>query len=148
MRHNVKTRLWTIALLAGLALPVSAEGPAPLRVAADDLAAAGVTDAVPVAPAADRFAAPVRYFRSAERLSDADAKKDCADCGDLIAVYAAEVASAPSWHSEKAQQFVKVGGRLQLRAYIPSLRRVVTVTAVDETTLRKVSAHLVAKFSK
>lgn len=148
MRHNVKTRLWTIALLAALAAPASAQGPAPLEATVADLAAAGVADAAPVAPAADRFGAPVRYFRSPERLSDADAKKDCADCADLIAAYAAETATVPSWHAEKSQQFVKVGGRLQLRTYLPAAKRVIIVTAVNETTLRKVSARLVAKFSE
>ncbi len=148
MRHNAKITLWTAALLALSAGAVLAAAPEPLEVTADDLVAAGVAEVVEVAPAGDRFAPPVKYFRSPERLSEADAKKDCADCADLIAVYAVESPTVPGWHSEKSQQFVKVGGRLQLRTYIPSTKRIVTVTAVSETTMRKISAHLVQKFSK
>jgi len=147
MHHNTKLRLWTIALLAFMAWPAFADVPEPLEVTLADLSAAGVSGATEVVPTADRFKPPVRYFRSPEKLSEADAKKDCSDCGDLIAVYAAEASSVPGWNSEKAQQFVKIGGRLQLRAYIPSTRRVVTVTAVNEQTLRKISAYLVQKFS-
>lgn len=148
MRHNVKTSLWTAGLLAAMAWPALAAGPEALEVSAADLAAAGVPDVTEVAPSGDRFAPPMRYFRSSEALSEADAKKDCGDCGDLIAVYAVEAPSVPGWHAEKSQQFVKIGGRLQLRAYIPSAKRIVTVTAVNEQTLRKISAHLVQKFSK
>lgn len=148
MRHNTKISLWTIGVLAAMAGTAFAAGPEPLDVTADDLTAAGAVGVVEVAPAGDRFGAPVWYFRSAEKLSDADAKKDCADCADLIAVYAADVPSVPGWESEKSQQFIKVGGRLQLRTYIPSKKRIVTVTAVSEATMRKISAHLVAKFSK
>lgn len=148
MRHNVKTSLWMAALLVLTAGVAIAAGPEPLEVTADDLVAAGVADAVEVAPAGDRFAPPMRYFRSSESLSEADAKKDCGDCGDLIAVYAVESPGVPGWDSEKSQQFVKIGGRLQLRAYIPSTKRIVTVTAVNEQTLRKISRHLVDKFSK
>lgn len=148
MRHNVKNPLWTIGLLAAMAWPAFAAGPTPLDVTLDDLVAAGVPGVTEVAPAGDRFAPPVKYFRSPEKLSDVDAKKDCADCADLIAVYAAEVPNVPGWHSEKNLKFVKVGGRLQLRAYIPSKKSVVTVTAVNEQTLRKISNHLIAKFSK
>ena len=148
MRHNVKTSLWTAGLLAAMAWPALADGPTPLDVTADDLLAAGVPGVVAVEPAADRFRAPVKYFRSPEALSEADARKDCADCDDLIAVYAAEAAAAPTWHSETRLQFLKIGGRLQLRTYIPSTKRIVTGTAASETTMRKISEHLVRKFSK
>ncbi|HJV32449.1 MAG TPA: hypothetical protein VJ694_00310 [Patescibacteria group bacterium] len=148
MRHNTKTHLWTIGLLASMAWPALADGPKALDVTVDDLLAAGVAGVTEVAPAGDRFAPPMRYFRSSEKLSDADARKDCADCADLIAVYAADVATVPGWTTEKIQQFQKVGSRLQLRTYIPATRRVVTVTAVSEATMRKISAQLVAKFSK
>ena len=148
MRHNVKTSLWTAGILVAMAGTALAAVPNPLEVTAADLAEAGVEGAVDVAPAGDRFAPPMRYFRSSEKLSEADAKKDCADCADLIAVYAADVATVPGWTKEKVQQFQKVGARLQLRTYIPSTRRVVTVTAVSESTMRKISAQLVAKFSK
>ena len=148
MRHNVKTSLWTAGLLVAMAGTALAAVPNPLDVTAEDLAAAGVEEAVAVEPGGDRFAPPVKYFRSPETLSEADAKKDCAGCADLIAVYAADVQTAPGWHTEKSQQFVKVGSRLQLRAYIPQKKRVVTVTAVREETMRKISKHLVDKFSK
>lgn len=148
MRHNVKTSLWAaLALLLPL-VPASAAAPAALEVTAADLAAAGVPGVTEVAPAPDRFAAPVRYFRSPETLGENEAKKDCIDCGSLIAVYAAEASGVPNWETEKLQQFVRVGGRLQVRAYLPAKRRIVTVTAVSESTARKISAHLVAKFSK
>jgi len=124
-----------------------ASGPVPLDVSAADLTDAGTTGVTAISPAAGRFPPPVHYFRSAENLSDTNAKKDCADCADLIAVYAAEVPSAPNWADVPAQQFLKMGGRLQIRAYIKDKKRIVTVTAPNETTLRKISAYLVAKFS-
>ena len=148
MRHNVKTPLWMMGLLAALAWPALADGPKALDVTAADLAAAGVSDATHIAPIGDRFAPPVAYFRSPETLSAADARKDCADCGDLIAVYVAETPVLPSWNGGVSQQFIRMGGRLQLRAYVPSTRRVVTVTAPSEQTLRKISRHLVDKFSR
>jgi hypothetical protein len=148
MSHNTKTSLWTVAMLLALAHAAWADVPAGLEVTADDLTAAGVSGVTEVAVAADRFAPPMRYFRSSERLSETDAKKDCGDCADLIAVYASEVATVPGWSSDPRQQFVRVGARLQLRSYIPAKKRVVTVTAVSEQTMRKVSAYLVAKFSK
>jgi hypothetical protein len=144
----MKNRLWMILAPLLLAWPALAAGPAALDVSADDLTAAGADGVVAVSPAGGRFAPPVKYFRSPETLSAADAKKDCSDCADLIAVYAAEVPAAPNWSEVPAQQFVRVGGRLQLRAYIKEKKRVVTVTAVSETTVKKISAYLVAKFSK
>lgn len=148
MLHNTKMRLWTAGLLAVLAGAAAAAGPMPLEVTVADLTAAGVADAVEVEPAGERFGAPVRYFRSSETLPEGAAKKDCADCADLIAVYAADSPDVPGWASEPRQQFVKVGARLQLRAYIVSKKRIVTVTAVSEATMRRISEHLVAKFSK
>lgn len=143
----MKTRLWMTAILFTLAWPAFAAGPAVLDVTAADLTAAGVQDATPVAAAPDRFALPVHYFRSAEKLPAAEASHDCADCADLIAVYAAQVPDAPNWAANPQEQFLKIGGRLQVRAYIPSKKRVVTVTAASEATARKVSSYLVAKFS-
>jgi hypothetical protein len=148
MRYNTKISLWTAAGLLILAGAVSADGPDELDVGIVDLTEAGVPGASEVQPSDDRFLPPVEYFRSDERLSDADAKKDCADCADLIAIYVADAPTPPGWHSEKSQQFVRVGARLQLRAYIPEKRRIVTVTAVSESTVRKLSKHLVDKFSK
>jgi len=148
MRHNTKISLWTVAALLALAGAASADGPKALEATLDDLVAAGVTGVTEVPSGGDRFAPPVKYFRSPEKLSEADAKKDCADCADLIAVYAAEAPSVPGWNTEKSQQFMKIGGRLQLRTYIPSQKRIVTVTAVSEQTMRKISKYLVEKFSK
>lgn len=148
MRHNTKISLWTIGLLAAMAWPAFAAGPKALDVTAADLSAAGVPDVTDVAPAGDRFAPPVKYFRSSETLDENATKKDCADCADLIAVYAAEASAVPGWNSDARQQFIKVGGRLQLRTYIPSQKRIITVTAVSEQTMRKISKHLVEKFSK
>lgn len=148
MRHNGKTILWTLAILAAASWPASAAERGSFEVGAADLIAAGVADAVSVEMTADRFRPPVRYFRSSERLSEEDARKDCADCADLIAVHVASYPSAPGWVAEASQQFVRVGRRLQVRAWIPATKRVVTVTAVSEQTARKISAHLVRKFSE
>lgn len=144
----MKTRLWMVLaplLLAGTAL---AAGPAALKVTADDLTKAGTPGVTTVSSAGDRFSPPVQYFRTTEKLSDADAKLDCADCSDLIAIYAADVPAVPNWANVPQQQFLKVGGRLQLRAFVASKKRVVTVTAPNEATLRKISSYLVEKFSK
>lgn len=144
----MKSRLLTLAIPLMLAWPAFAAGPVSLDVSAADLAAAGVPDAVEVSPADGRFAPPVHYFRSGVKLSDTDAKKDCADCSDLIAVYAAEAGAAPNWAEAPQQQFLKIGGRLQLRVYIKEKKRIVTVTAPSEAAMRKISSYLVAKFSK
>lgn len=144
----MKKRLWMLIAPFLLAWPALAAGPAALDVTMGDLAAAGVPDATTVAPAPGRFAPPTRYFRSTEKLSANDARKDCADCADLIAVYAANVPVAPNWADTPQQQFLKIGGRLQLRAYIKEKKRIVTITAPNEATLRKISGYLVAKFSK
>jgi hypothetical protein len=144
----MKTRLWMILAPALLAWPALAAGPASLDVTAADLAAAGAPDVTTVNAANGRFEGPVRYFRTSEKLSVNDARLDCADCDDLIAVYAADVPDAPKWAEDAKPPFIKIGGRLQLRTYIPSKKRIVTVTAISEATLRKISSYLVAKFSK
>ncbi len=138
----------TVLLTAFFGVRALAASPSPLDVSASDLTAAGISGVTPVVPVTGRFAPPVRYFRSAEKLSAKDAAKDCADCADLIAVYAAETSTVPSWADTPQQQFLKLGGRLQLRTYIKPKRRVVTVTAPNEIMLRKISGYLVAKFSK
>ena len=151
MKRNAQSALLGAAVLAAAlfaAAATRASGPVPLEVTASDLTAAGIADASVVSPSSDRFGAPMRYFRSSEKLSAADAKRDCADCGDLIAVYAADVPSPPGWASEPRSQFLTVGGRYQLRDYIAVKRRIVTVTAPGEAMTRRLSAYLVAKFSK
>lgn len=148
MSHNIKTSLWTLAAALIMTSAASAATPPALEIIAADLGAAGVPDVVEVPPAGDRFNLPVRYFRSSEKLSAADTKLDCKDCGDLISVYVAQVSAVPGWHYEKSRQFMKIGGRLQLRVYIPAKKRIVTVTAVNEASLRKISKYLVEKFSK
>lgn len=148
MSHNIKTGLWTIAAVFVLAGSASAASPSRLDVSSVDLIAAGVSGVTEAIQSGDRFNLPVKYFRSLEKLSEADTKKDCKDCSDLISVYAAETSTVPIWSSEKSQQFMKIGGRLQLRVYIPSKKRIVTVTAVNEASLRKISKYLTDKFSK
>jgi len=144
----MKKRLWMPITFFLLGWPALAAGPVALNVTAADLAAAGVGGVTDVSPASGRFNLPVRYFRSPEKLSANDARKDCADCADLIAVYAAGTPAVPGWADAPNQQFLKVGGRLQLRAYLKDKKRIVTVTAPSETTVRKISSYLVAKFSK
>ncbi len=144
----MKKTLWIALLLSTFASAASASAPAALEISAEDLATAGIQGVVAVAPEHDRFQPPVAYFRVAEKLSAEAAKADCGGCGNLVAAYAATVSSVPSWVAESKMQFVKVGGRLQLRAYIASKKRVVIVTAPSETAVRKISAALVSKFSK
>ncbi len=144
----MKKPLWIAAFLMIVAGTVSAAAPTLLKVSLEDLTAAGIQNATAVAPDRDRFQPPVAYFRVPEKLSAADAKLDCSDCGNLVAVYAADTLTVPSWVSETKMQFVKVGGRLQVRAYIASKKRIVTVTAPSEATARKISAYLVSKYSK
>lgn len=144
----MKTRLWMILVPVLLAWPALAAGPAALDVTVEDLTAAGAPGVTQAPPADGRFQPPVHYFRTTEKLSVNDARKDCADCDDLIAVYVADVPAAPAWVDTPQSQFLKIGGRLQLRSYIASKKRIVTVTATNEATLRKISKYLVAKFSK
>jgi hypothetical protein len=139
---------WIAILLLFAAGTASAALPAPLEATESDLTSAGISDVTSVTPALDRFLAPVRYFRTADTLSAKDAKKDCADCADLAAVYVADVSTIPSWVTEPQQQFVKIGARLQVRAYIASTKRVVIVTSPNESSARKISKYLVAKFSR
>lgn len=151
MKRN-SARLGLTAVVLATALfaigGARASGLVPLDVSVDDLTAAGVSGASAVSPAVGRFTAPVHYFRTTEKLSGADAKKDCADCADLIAVYAAESPTIPGWVAESRLQFIRIGGRLQVRAYIAAKRQIVTVTAPSEATARKISAYLVEKFLK
>ena len=143
-----KTASLLLPLIFAAVAAATSAAPASLPITVDDLAAAGVQKAVAVPPDHDRFRPPVAYFRTPEKLSAADAKLDCTDCADLIAIYAAETSSIPSWVTETKMQFVKIGGRLQVRAYIAAKKRVITVTAPSEATARKISAYLVSKFSK
>ncbi|MFA5853635.1 MAG: hypothetical protein WC866_00975 [Patescibacteria group bacterium] len=144
----MKKTPWIAIILLFAASAASAALPAPLEVTEDDLTSAGISNVTSVVPTPDRFLAPVRYFRTADTLSAKDAKKDCADCADLVAVYVADVSAVPKWVVEPQQQFMKIGARLQLRAYIASTKRVVIVTGPSEASVRKISKALVTKFSR
>ncbi len=146
--HNMEKMLWISFVFFFSALAVSAATPGTFEITEADLAAAGVPGAAAVAPTKERFLAPVKYFRTKEKLSESDAKKDCSDCGNLVAVYAAPVPTAPNWTSEPQQRFLKIGGRLQLRAYLPATKRIVIVTGPNEGDIRKISSYLSAKFSQ
>lgn len=146
--HNMKKTPYLAIALFLAAGAASAARPAPLEVTEADLEASGVPGATQVSPVSERFLAPVHYFRTTAKLSASDAKKDCSDCADLLAVYTAPVSGVPNWVTEPEQQFLKIGGRLQLRAYLAATKRVVIVTGPNEADLRKVSSYLVSKFSR
>lgn len=143
-----KTPILAIALFLVAGAASAATTTIPLDVTDADLTAAGVAGTTLVSPAPERFLAPVRYFRTTSKLSANDAKKDCADCADLLAVYAAPVSSVPNWAAEPEQQFLKIGGRLQIRVYLAATKRVIIVTGPNESDIRKVSHYLVSKFSR
>ena len=119
-------------LAAGTAL---AAAPQPT---VDDLKAAGYADASAVAEATDgRFGAPVRYFRSSERLSAADAKKDCADCADLISVYSAELPSPPDWAAnQNFKPTRQIAGRWQTRGWLAAAKRILIVTGPNQEKVK------------
>ncbi|WKZ29135.1 MAG: hypothetical protein QY323_00230 [Patescibacteria group bacterium] len=144
----MKKRLWIVPLLLVAAAALGTRAADPLEVTVEDLAAAGVAEAVAVPTEANRYLPPVRYFRTKEKLSASDAKKDCSDCADLVAVHVADVAAVPSWVATPQLQFMRFGARLQLRSYIPETKRVVIVTGPNEAMIRKISNHLLSKFSR
>lgn len=145
--HNMKKRLWIVPALF-FAAALASRAAAPLEVTAQDLSSAGIAEAVPVEAEASRFQPPVKYFRTKEKLSLGEAKKDCADCADLVAIHVADVSTVPSWVATPQLQFMRFGARLQLRAYIAKTKRVVIVTGPNEAMVRKISSTLVTKFSE
>ena len=144
----MKGSIWIITAALFVGSAVSAAAPSVFAVSTEDLETAGIRDAFQIPPTSDRFLPPVSYFRAKDRLSAKDAKKDCADCDDLVAVYVADVSTVPNWVIESQLQFVKMGGRLQLRTYIASVKRIVIVTGPSESAIRNISKQLVSKFSR
>lgn len=125
------------------ALPVLAAPEASVA----DLEAAGFAEVKAVEPAPDgRYAAPVRYFRSSTRIAVIDAKRDCPDCGDLIAVYAARSLAPPDWSLNP--RFVPariVAGRWQIRGYLKEAQTILIVTGPDRAKTEKLFAALSEK---
>ncbi len=146
--HNMKKLPWIAAAMFFATVALGARAAEPFKITVDDVAAAGVAGAILVTPETSRFRPPVTYFRTEEKLSAANAKKDCADCADLVAIHVAEVSNTPSWVATPQLQFMRFGTRLQLRAYIAETKRVVIVTGPSEAMVRKISQSLVAKFSR
>ena len=112
---------------------------------AEDLAGAGYTGVQPLDPAGNRFSAPVKYFRVKEILDDVDAKKDCQDCRDLVAVYAGESKEIPGWSINQKNPMRKMGGRWQYRNYVGGAKTVVIVTGPHEDKVRRLGESLRAK---
>ncbi len=138
-----------LSFFAALVCASVAAATAGFGVSQTELAAGtGLANVSAVAPDGTRFRPPVQYFRSPETISAADARRDCADCGNLIAVYIADAPAVPAWAAVLGQRSVKIGGRFQLRTYLAARKRIVIVTAPSETTVRKISAFLVGRFSK
>ena len=142
-----QTRLLLISL-AFAAFPVlAADAPSGLTVSAQDLLDAGYTSAKEVKPNGDRFQPPVRYFRVNPVLSTIDAKKDCKDCGDLAAVYAAEAKSVPAW-ADRTDLVYNAGGRVQIRRWVAAKKIAVIVSAPDRTLAIKLANDLAKRFAQ
>lgn len=136
------------AIIAALLLalsPVSAS--APLDVSVNDVAAAGYAGAQAVEPVEDRFQPPVRYFRVDQTLSAADAKRDCPDCRNLVAIFVGPAGAAPDWSNPNINPVRRVGGRTQVRKYLAASKTVIIVTAPDREKAIVLSNALVKKFS-
>ena len=130
-------RLSACAIALGVFLVVHAQDPSRTSVIEEDLEAAGYTDVVALEADGSRFASNVAYFRVAETLSDADARKDCADCANLVATHVAKTDSVPDWHAADEDPLRLVGGRVQARRYHAPTKTVIIVTGPD---LEKVAA--------
>ena len=141
----------TAAIIATLALlilsPVSSRSES-MDASADDLAAAGFTGANAVEPSKDRFLPPVRYFRVDQALSAADAKRDCPDCQNLVAVFIGATTAAPDWSNPNINPVRRVGGRTQVRKYLATSKTAIIVTAPDREKAIALAALLVKKFSQ
>ena len=128
------------------ALP-SGAAPTALPVTVADLTAAGYTGVTAVAPTATRFRAPVWYFRVNESLSQSDAKKDCADCNNLVAVYAAVSESVPGWALNQKDVYRIMGARTQGRIYIRNTKTIVIVTGPAPKLVQALLESLQKKFT-
>lgn len=135
----MKKSVWmsACAIALGIFLVAHAQESPATSATVEDLEAAGYTDVIALGPDGSRFASDVDYFRVAETLSDADARKDCADCANLVAAYVAKTDSVPDWHATNEDPLRLVGGRVQARRYHPPTKTVIIVTG---PVLEKVAA--------
>ena len=144
----MKKTAFLLIALAGAAMTALAAEPAPaLTVTAQDLLDAGYASAKELKPAGDRFQPPVHYFRVSPALSALDAKKDCKDCGDLAAVYAAVTTSAPAW-IDRTDLVYSAGGRVQIRRWLAARKIAVIVSAPDRTLAIKLANDLVKRYAQ
>lgn len=141
----MRPRLLVIPLLLGLGVfaLLKAQASAPFAVTAMDLEEAGYTSVVPLGQEGSRFSPPVTYFRVAERLSEEQARRDCEDCADLVAVHLAE-STAPAWASSQEPLRI-VGGRTQARRYHAPTRTIIIVTGPDTERVAALSDLLLIR---
>jgi hypothetical protein len=110
-----------------------------------DLLDAGYSRAEMIEPESGRYRAPILYFRVNEGINDSDAKKDCPDCGSLVAVYVGQPKSVPSWSARQKTSIQKVGGRWQSRNYLPETKTVIIVTGPVQDYVKKLAEITVTK---
>ncbi len=130
------------------AAPTPLPGPHPLDVTVGDVTAAGYSGVKVVDPLPNRFLPPVHYFRVTESLNDVQAKKDCADCRNLLAVYAAVSQSVPGWSINQRVFIRPMGGRTQVRYYLPDKKIIIIATGPDPKLTVQLADFLKAKLSK
>src|SRR6266850_2651209 len=107
--------LTTLGILAAAAaIAADATAPKPLEVTAADIQQAGYTHVQSIAPAADgRWKGPAHYFTTDAYIPREDQKRDCADCQNVVAAYAAISPTIPGWSLNQHIIVRKIAGRWQ-----------------------------------
>lgn len=137
-----------ILLILGIVLTVRAQSPAVPEVTVAELESAGYTAVTELARNDSRFELPVHYFRVAETIPEEDTRKDCDDCGNIVAVYLAVVPSAPGWARRNSNPLRLVGGRVQARRYHEATGTVLIVTGPAMENVSSLSNLLLERIAQ
>ena len=141
-----KSILFFSLLLLGAFVIVQAESSPSYKVEVEDLIESGMTNVKVVETTKSRFQEPMQYFRVAEALDEKNAKKDCEDCGNLVAVYIGTTPTIPGWIEGNSNPLRRIGGRIQARRYLPNKKLVIIVTTPLQENAIRLSNRLVEKF--
>jgi hypothetical protein len=121
----------TLSVVASTTVSVAAS--ADFLITVDDILKAGYHGVKQIPAVSGRFSVPVHYFRVTEKVSPEDALRDCADCGNLVAVYVtnASPTSTPGWVAERNPFVQKIGGRIQVKWFAGDRTVFVTAPGTD-----------------
>lgn len=107
-----------------------------------ELVAAGFSDVETLASSTERFQPPVQYFRVGQKIAPEDARLDCGDCANLVAIYITPLipTSTPLAYVKNNQIIKKIAGRTQISFSVAA--RIVFITSPEERAAQTLATRI------